>query len=38
MVDAYLHPGDYGVEATTTILGSSPGILVDLLEKLTGLE
>jgi len=38
MVDAYLHPGDYGVEATTTILGSSPGALVDLLEKLTSLE
>ena len=38
MVDAYLHPGDYGVEATTTILGVSPVALVDLLEKLTGLE
>ena len=38
MVDAYLHPGDVGVEATTTILGVSPGALVDLLEKLTDLE
>ena len=38
MVDAYLHPGDMGVEATTTILAESPGKLVELLEKLTSLE
>ncbi len=38
MVDAYLHPGDMGVEATTTILGKSPGELVSLIEKLMGFE
>lgn len=38
IVDAYLHPGDFGVEPTTTILGTSPSVLVDLLEKLVDLE
>lgn len=38
IADAFVHPGDYGVEATTTILGSSPGALVDLLEKLVSFE
>ena len=36
--DAYLHPGDFGVESTTTIIGDDPIKLVDLLEKLVKLE
>lgn len=38
LYDAYLHPGDLGVEPTTTILGESPRELVDILEKLVNLE
>ena len=38
LFDAYLHPGDYGIEPTTTILGGSPGYLVDVIERLVGLE
>jgi predicted fused transcriptional regulator/phosphomethylpyrimidine kinase len=34
VLDAYLHPGDMGIEATTIILGETPGSLVDILEKL----
>jgi len=32
--NAYVHPGDFGVEPTTTILGESPEGLVDILEEL----
>ena len=32
--DAYVHPGDFGVEPTTTILGESPERLVEILEEL----
>ncbi len=38
LCDAYIHPGDFGVEPTTTILGSNPGVLVDLIEKLVKSE
>ena len=38
ILDAYLHPGDVGIEATTTIIGETPGYLVDVLEKLMELE
>ncbi len=38
LYDAYLHPGDFGIEPTTTILGESPRDLVDVLEKLVSLE
>ena len=38
LTDAYLHPGDFGVESTTTIIGEDPMQLVDLLEKLVKLE
>ena len=38
LYDAYLHPGDFGIEPTTTILGESPRELVDILEKLVSLE
>jgi predicted fused transcriptional regulator/phosphomethylpyrimidine kinase len=38
LVDAYFHPGDFGVESTTTIIGDDPLQLVDLLEKLVELE
>jgi hydroxymethylpyrimidine/phosphomethylpyrimidine kinase len=34
LVDAYLHPGDFGIEPTTTIIGDNPLLLVKLLEKL----
>ncbi|TRO53046.1 hypothetical protein E2P71_06820 [Candidatus Bathyarchaeota archaeon] len=36
--DAYLHPGDFGIEATTTIIGENPGDLVEVLERLVELE
>jgi predicted fused transcriptional regulator/phosphomethylpyrimidine kinase len=32
--DAYMHPGDFGVEPTTTILGESPERLVEILKEL----
>jgi predicted fused transcriptional regulator/phosphomethylpyrimidine kinase/hydrogenase maturation factor len=32
--DAYVHPGDFGVEPTTTILGESPERLAEILEEL----
>jgi len=35
LFDAYVHPGDFGVEPTTTILGESPERLVDMLKALT---
>ena len=38
LIDAYIHPGDFGVEPTTTILGRDPRYLVDVLEKMMGLE
>jgi len=34
LCDAYVHPGDFGVEPTTTILGRSPERLVEILEEL----
>jgi predicted fused transcriptional regulator/phosphomethylpyrimidine kinase len=34
LCDAYVHPGDFGVEPTTTILGESPERLVEILEEL----
>ena len=33
LYDAYLHPGDFGVEPTTTILGEKPKDLVDVLKR-----
>jgi len=38
LYDAYLHPGDFGVEPTTTILGNAPQDLVDVLKKMVSLE
>jgi predicted fused transcriptional regulator/phosphomethylpyrimidine kinase/hydrogenase maturation factor len=38
LLDAYIHPGDMGIEATTTILGENPGCIVDVLERLVDLE
>jgi len=34
LFDAYVHPGDFGVEPTTTILGESPQELVTILTEL----
>jgi len=38
VADAYIHPGDFGVEPTTTIIGESPIELVNVIEKLVKLE
>jgi len=35
LFDAYVHPGDFGVEPTTTILGESPEKLVEIVKALT---
>jgi predicted fused transcriptional regulator/phosphomethylpyrimidine kinase/hydrogenase maturation factor len=35
LYDAYIHPGDFGVEPTTTILGESPETLVEILKELS---
>ena len=32
--DAYIHPGDFGVEPTTTIIGKDPEFLVDIIRKI----
>lgn len=34
LMDAYVHPGDFGIEPTTTIIGRDPEILVDIIRKL----
>lgn len=34
LLDAYVHPGDFGVEPTTTILGESPERLVEIITEL----
>jgi hydrogenase maturation factor/predicted fused transcriptional regulator/phosphomethylpyrimidine kinase len=34
VLDAYVHPGDFGIEPTTTIIGDNPEYLVGILEKL----
>ncbi len=34
LFDAYVHPGDFGVEPTTTILGESPERIVEILKEL----
>jgi predicted fused transcriptional regulator/phosphomethylpyrimidine kinase/hydrogenase maturation factor len=34
LLDAYVHPGDFGVEPTTTILGESPEKLVEIITEL----
>jgi predicted fused transcriptional regulator/phosphomethylpyrimidine kinase/hydrogenase maturation factor len=38
LLDAYLHPGDMGIEATTTIIGENPKAIVDVLERMVDLE
>ncbi len=35
LFDAYVHPGDFGVEPTTTILGESPDKLVEIIRELS---
>ena len=34
LMDAFVHPGDFGIEPTTTIIGRDPEILVDIIRKL----
>ena len=34
LFDAYIHPGSFGVEPTTTILGYTPRELVDIVQKM----
>ena len=38
LLDAYMHPGDIGVEPTTTILGETPAELVNIIEELVKLD
>ena len=38
LLDAYLHPGDMGIEATTTIITENPSNLVDVLIRLMDLK
>lgn len=38
LLDAYVHPGSFGVEPTTTIIGSNPDELVNVLKRLTYVE
>lgn len=34
LLDVYVHPGDFGIEPTTTIIGSNPETLLDIIRKL----
>ena len=34
MADAYSHPGAFGIESTTTILSTTPELLIDILREL----
>ncbi|MCW4048986.1 MAG: AIR synthase-related protein, partial [Candidatus Bathyarchaeota archaeon] len=34
LVNAYVHPGDFGIEATTTIIAETPEKLVSILDEL----
>jgi len=36
LADAYIHPGDFGVEPTTTIIAGHPHLLVEKLEEMIG--
>jgi len=38
IVDAYVHPGDFGIEATTTILAENPALLVEIISRMVKLE
>ena len=35
---AYVHPGDFGVEPTTTIIERHPDRLVEIMEEIVELE
>ena len=37
LFDAYIHPGSFGIEPTTTILGKTPRELVEILQKMVRL-
>ena len=36
--DAYVHPGDFGIEPTTTILAGHPDRLVEIMAEIVNLE
>ena len=38
LVDAYVHPGDFGVEPTTTIIARHPDRLVEIMAEIVELE
>jgi predicted fused transcriptional regulator/phosphomethylpyrimidine kinase len=38
LADAYVHPGDFGIEPTTTIIAGHPDRLVEIMAELVALE
>ena len=38
LADAYVHPGDFGVEPTTTIIETHPDKLVEIMAEIVKLE
>jgi len=38
LVDAYVHPGDFGIEPTTTIIARHPDRLVEIMAEIVELE
>jgi len=38
LVDAYVHPGDFGIEPTTTIIARHPDRLVEIMAEIVKLE
>lgn len=38
LADAYVHPGDFGVEPTTTIIATHPDRLVEIMAEIVKLE
>jgi len=38
LFDVYIHPGDYGVEPTTTILSETPQKLLEVMREILSLE
>jgi len=38
LLDAYVHPGDFGIEPTTTILAENPGKLVEIIYEMVKRE
>ena len=38
LLDAFVHPGDFGIEPTTTIIASHPDRLVEIMEEIVEIE